>query len=406
VSRSRIHAVLLVIAVGAGLLAAFVAGLFVYMNATARPLHPDPPHVPSAAAAAPAPAWSTAVEKGRQAARAGLVSQNLPGLSVAVGSGGDVVWAEGFGYADIDKRTGVTPATKFKIADVSIPLTSAAAGLLVEQERLNLDTVIQTYVPEFPDKQWPVTVRELMANVGGMRTDAGDEEPIAVKCPRPLDGIERFKDSALLFEPGTRFRQSSYGWILVSAAIEAAANTPFYTFMRAKIFEPLAMSSTRPDSMTEQIPDRATMYFPRFAGDPRYGPDLAREGDHSCFAGAGAFLSTPSDLVRFGMAMNGTRLLRRSTVQDLQTPQRLITGEETGYGLGWKIETIDLGGAPARMAGHGTKPDFIGGTASLLTFPERGLAVAVTSNTGFADTRSIALAIAQAFAAGGSVPPR
>jgi CubicO group peptidase (beta-lactamase class C family) len=125
---------------------------------------------------------------------------------------------------------------------------------------------------------------------------------------------------------------------------------------------------------------------------------MAREGDHSCSAGGGAFLSTPSDLVRFGMALSGGGLLDSRTVEILQSPQRLRSGQETPYGLGWNIESVTLAGRSTRMAGHGTKKDFIGGTASLLTFPEKRLVVAVTSNTSFADTRSIGREIAEAFA--------
>ena len=376
----------------------FVTGLFVYVNVTAKPIHPEPKNVPSVGNAGPAPAWTNAVEQARQAARTGVSQQNLPGLSVAVGAGGEIVWAEGFGFADLDTRATVTPATRFRIGDVSIPLTSAGAGLLVEKRRLNLDSVIQMYVPEFPEKQWPVTLRELMGHVGGVRTDAGDEEALEETCQRTVDGVKRFADDRLLFEPGTRFRSSSYGWILVSAAIEAAASEPFFTFMRRQVFEPLGMSATRPEAWKEAIADRATFYFPRFGGDTRYGPESVRDGDHACFAGAGAFLSTPSDLVRFGLAVNGGTLLQPATVELLQTPQRLTSGELTDYGLGWRLETIPLAGSPAKMAGHGTKPDFIGGSAYLMTFPERGLVVAVTANTAFADVKSIALGVAQAFA--------
>ena len=149
-------------------------------------------------------------------------------------------------------------------------------------------------------------------------------------CERPVDGLQHFAERSLLFEPGTQYRYSSYGWILVSAAVEAAADEPFLTFMRKQIFEPLGMDDTRADSATEPIPDRATFYFPRFAADPRYGPDLMREIDYSCYAGASAFLSTPSDLVRFGMAINSGKLLQPATVQLLQTSQRLPSGRGDG----------------------------------------------------------------------------
>jgi len=380
-----------------GVLATFIAGLFIYVAATTRPLHPDLRLVPSIERSPPSPKWAKAVEQGRQIVRTSLIEQNLPGLSVAIGIGGEVPWAEGFGYADLEKRSPVAPYTRFRIGDVSDTLTSAAVGLLLEQQRLNLDADIQVYVPEFPEKQWPVNLRQLMAHTAGIRNDAGDEESLE-PCARTTEGLQRFAASPLRFEPGTQFRSSSYGWILVSAAVEAAAKEPFFSFMRRQIFEPLGMTTTRPDSIKEAIPDRTTFYFPRFAGDTRYGPELAREGDHSCFAGAGAFLSTPSDLVRFGMAVNSGRLLQPATVEILQTPQRLSSGEGTGYGLGWKLETVSLGGVSIRMAGHGTNADFIGTTAYLMTFPERGIAVAVMSNTSFADAKSIALKIAQVFA--------
>ena len=398
-ARSRLHLWLAVIALPIGLLVAFVAGLFTYMRATATPIHPVPAAIPSAASGAPLPKWAAAIAQGRQAVRDAIAAQNLPGMSVAVGVGGTNVWAEGFGYADLDRRTTVTPATRFRIGGVSIPLTSAAAGLLLQDGRLHLDDEIQMYVPAFPRKRWPVTVRQLMGHTAGVIDDGGDEEPlVGQRCARTVDALERFADRSLLFEPGTKFHASSFGWILVSAAIEAAAGEPFFTFMRTRVFEPLGMTATRPDSSKETIPDRATFYYPRFAANTWYGPQSAGDGDQACFAGAAAFLSTPSDLVKFATALDGGALLRPSTVATLQTSQRLTSGKETGYGLGWVLETIPLAGRPARMAGHDSKRGFIGGTATLLTFPDRGLVVAVTSNISFADTRTPAVAIAQAFA--------
>jgi len=379
--------------------AVLVGGLFLYVKATAYPLHPDAQNVPTANQTEPLPVWRAAADRARQDVRARVAEQNLPGTSVAVGVGGEVVWAEGFGFADLERKLVVTPDMKFRIAEVSQALTSAGVGLLLDQKKLNLDEEIQTYVPEFPRKPWPVTLRQLMADVSGVRNDAGDEEPMTPRCDRTADAIQRFAKDDLRFEPGTRFRASSYGWILVSAAVEGATVDRFFKFMRTRVFEPLGMTATMADlSFTDQIPDRVSFYYPRFGGETRYGPETTREGDHSCMAGAAGFLSTPSDLVRFGMAINAGKLLQPATRTLLQTSQRLASGEETGYGLGWKVETIPLAGEPARMAGHDTRRDFIGGTASLMTFPDRGLAVAVTSNTGFADTRAIALSVAQIFA--------
>jgi serine beta-lactamase-like protein LACTB len=398
VARSRIQIVLALIVVAVGLLVAAVLGLFAYVSLTATPLHPDAQQIPSVTRSTPAPTWADAVGKGRQVARLALTGQNLPALSVAVGADGDIVWAESFGYADLEQRVTATPETRFRVGQAAKALTSAAVGLLLEQHRLNLDDEIHKYVAAFPKKQWPVTVRQVMGDVAGVRNDAGDEEPLSERCEETVDGLKRFANDSLRFEPGTQYRPSTYGWILVSAAIESVAGYPFFTFMRTQIFEPVRMKDTTPDFASQPIPNRPTFYFPRFAGDNRYGPELAREGDYSCFAGAGAFLSTPSDLVRFGIAVTRGTLLQPATVSLLQTPQRLASGQQTDYGLGWTIETIPVAGQPTRMVGHGTKPDFIGGTTSILTFPERGIVVAVMTNISFADTKSIGVSIAQAFA--------
>ena len=387
-----------VFVMGVGLLIAAILGLWGYMSATATLLHPNPKDVPSMTRSAPLPQWADAVEQSRQIIRAGLAAQNLPGLSVAVGVGGDIVWAEGFGWANLEQRERVAPETRFRIGTASTALTSAAAGLLLERGRLKLDDEIQTYVPAFPKKQWPVTLRHLMGHLAGVRTDGGDEGPLlSTHCERTGDGLQAFAESSLRFEPGTQYRFSAYGWILVSAAVEAAADEPFSRFMREHIFEPLGMADTRADSATQLIPNRATFYFPRFAADPRYGLHLMRDIDYSCYAGSSVFLSTPSDLVRFAMAIDSGKLLQPATVKLLQTSQRLPSGEETGYGLGWDLETVALAGEQTGLVGH--DGESLGGmVASFMTFPKHGIAVAVTSNISYADTYAVAVSIAQAFA--------
>lgn len=402
------------IVLAATLLVVFVGGLFVYMGVTAKPLHPIPQDMPSVTHLPPPAQWADAVDRARQLVRASAAAQNLPGVSVAVGAGGEIVWAEGFGWADIENRVPVTPDLQFRIGTASKVLTSAAVGLLLEKDRLNLDDEIQGYVPDFPKKQWPVTLRQVMGHLAGVRNDAGDEEPVSVqdagdgetppvRCERTADGLQRFAERPLLFEPGTKYRYSNYGWILVSAAVEAAAQEPFSAFMRTQIFEPLKMNDTTAESPTEPSPDRATFYFPRFSADPRYGPDEGRDVDYSCFAGSAAFVSTPSDLVRFGLAINSGTLLQPATVQLLQTSQRLASGPETGYGLGWDLETAELAGGQTRLVGH--DGELLGGmVASFMTFPEHGIVVAVAANIGFADTFSLAVKVAQAFAEQGKLP--
>ncbi len=163
-SRTETWAALIVLAVL--LIPVAILGLWAYMSATATPLHPSPQDSPSVTRSTPLPEWAGAVEQSRQIVRAGLSEQNLPGLSVAVGAGGDIVWAEGFGWADLEQRVAVEPETRFRIGTASKALTSAAVGLLLEKGRLQIDDVIQTRVPEFPEKQWPVTLRKVDGTSG------------------------------------------------------------------------------------------------------------------------------------------------------------------------------------------------------------------------------------------------
>lgn len=423
------------ILVATGLLVVAIAGTWLFMSVTRQALHPDPQAIPSVTRTDPSPQWSEAVNRARRIIRASLSEQNLPGLSVAVGAGGNIVWAEGFGWADIKAREPVTPDTRFRIGTASTMLTSAAAGVLMEKGRLALDNEIQTYVPQFPKKQWSVTLRQLMAHVGGTGTDSGDEGPLfRQRCEQPVEALQHFAQDDLLFEPGTQYRHSKYGWILVSAAVEAAAGKPFLRFMEEQIFQPLGMDNTDAESATEENPERvgepdedppfatfarqmileplgiggtearpathpATVYFPGFGYDPlvRYGLHVMLPHNLSCYAGSMAFLSTPSDLVRFGLAINGGTLLQPATVRLLQTPQQLASGRETGYGLGWDLGTVTLAGEPTQTAGH--DGELLGRrVVSFMMFRETGIIVAVMANVSYADTPALALKVAEAFA--------
>lgn len=393
---SRAKTILWVIVAIPALIFVFVVGLWSFVIVTTRPIHPDARGIATIAAAAPSGRWGGAVERSRQIVREDVATMNLPGLSVAVAAGGDIVWAEGFGWADVENQVKVSPDTRFHIGTASKMLTSAGVGLLLEKGQLELDDEIQAYVPAFPKKPWPVTLRQLMAHTAGVRRDAGDEEPMHAHCSETAEALPRFADKDLLFEPGTKYRYSNYGWILVSGAVEAAAREPFGRFMRRQIFEPLGMDRTRAEAVTGS-PEQAVYYFPRFAADTRYGTQGPETADFSCFSGASAFLSTPSDMARFIIAVKNGRLLKPETVKMLQTSERLPGGEETGYGLGWDLETITVNGAQTRVIGYdGYLRD--GQVSTFLFFPDRDLVVAVISNMSFAGTTAIATKIAEIFA--------
>ena len=162
-SRWRIEAFFAALA---GIVVGMGGGIALWVY-TAVPVHPDAASVPSTAGAL-VQRYSAAIEEGRGLARALVAIENLPGLSVAVAADGELVWAEGFGWANIEGREPITPRTRFRLGAASKPLTAAAVALLHDRGRLDLDAPIQTYVTDYPQKQWPVTPRQLMSDVGGV----------------------------------------------------------------------------------------------------------------------------------------------------------------------------------------------------------------------------------------------
>ena len=386
-----------------------------FLWATARPLHPEPQNAPSAVQVAPSPEWAAAVGRAQAIARAALSEQNLPGLSVAVGAGGDVVWAEGFGWADVETRAPVTPHTRFRMGTASTVLTSAAVGVLLEKDRVRLDEEIQAYVPQFPKKPWPVTLRQLMGHVSGVGIEEENDSRLSSKrCQRAAEAPPVFADDPLLFQPGTQSRRSPHGWVLVSAAVEGAAERPFLSFMRDQVFQPLGISDTGAESPEEENPEhegeeaedpppfraihevifkpwkvlldtegdsaaagstRPTPYYvPEFGPHPvyQYALRVRNPRNLSCYAGSMAFFSTPSDLVRFEIGINGGRLLQPATVQSLEKFGRTAGGYE-GELLGAKV-------------------------MSVVTVGERPIVVAAMSNITSADTSAVARKVADAFA--------
>lgn len=400
-AKLRIENLLLLVAAGVGLIVTFVLGLREYNRATAEVLHPAPQTIPSTVEAPPPLSWTAAVERARDATRTALSAENLPGISVAVGAGGEFVWAEGFGWADLEQRTPVTPDTKFRLGTASIPLTAAAVGRLAERGRLDFDDEVQKYVPAFPRQAAPVTLRQIMGSVAGLWVDGGDESPLFERhCAFPAEAVPVFAPPSLTLEPGAAYRFTSYGWIVMSAVVEAAGGEPFARVMRKEVFEPAGIDITS-ESLDELPDDLSTFYFPRFGADPLYGLHLSRPLDYSCYAGASGYLSTAADVVRFGLAVTHGGLLRPETVQEMQTSLRLPSGADTGYGLGWDLERLRIGDREVTVVGH--DGDILGGmTASFLIVPSHDVVVAVLANMPYAKTSALAARVAEAFA----TPPR
>jgi serine beta-lactamase-like protein LACTB, mitochondrial len=375
-----------------------VGGGAVFFVLTISPAFTDPAAVPSTAAATQPGRYSGAVDESRRLARALVVEDNLPGLSVALAVDGEIIWAEGFGWANVEHRTPVTPLTRFRLGSVSKTLTAAAVALLHERGRIDLDAPVQQYVSAYPKKQWTVTTRQLMGDIAGVnviRGDNNDQVP-HVDCASLDEALQIFAGEPLFFEPGTKYRFATNGWILLSAVVEAAAGEPFSTFMTREVLKPLGMESTVIET-DEKALDTTSFYFPRAGERTQWGVEEASRRHNSCLFGAGAYLSTPSDLARFGSAMLKPRLLKTDTIALLQTPLRLASGASTDFALGWKVERVQLNGASARMVAHRATP--MGGTTALLMFPDRRLVIAAASNVSNAEgVAPFGVKVAESFA--------
>ena len=258
-SKSRIPTWVSLILLGVGLLVVGIPGLFVYMRVTATKVHPDSQKIPSVMESPPLAKWAGAAEQARQTVRTSISENNLAGLSIAVGIDGEIVWTEGFGFADIENGSPVTPSHRFRTGTASIVLTSAAIGLLLDEGQLKLDDEIQKYVPDFPHKQWPVTIRQVMGQVAGFKTEDPDDGVLTSNhCERPADAVALFAKEPLLFQPGTQYCDSTFGWVLLSAVVDAAADTPFATFLNERVLRPLGMVDTFKESVTNPPSDAAT----------------------------------------------------------------------------------------------------------------------------------------------------
>jgi serine beta-lactamase-like protein LACTB len=295
------------------------------------------------------------------------MASKVPGLSVAVAVDGKIVWSEGFGYADLETKTPVTPATRFRIGSVSKPLTSLGLALLVERGELDMDAPVQKYIPDFPQKDEAITLRMLAGHLSGIRNYRGSEAISNKPFPNLRAGLKIFENDPLLAPPGTKFSYASYNWNVIGVAMEAAAKQDFLSYMETAVFKPLGMTNTRPDLAGVVDPQRTQFYETDAAGKFITAPKV----DLSYAWPSGGFLSTSEDLARFGSAFLQPDFLKPESRRLLFISQKTSDGKLTHYGVGWFV---------GKVAYHGG--DSVGGTAILMLDPASRTVVAILSNRG------------------------
>ncbi len=298
-----------------------------------------------------------------------MAYDRIPGLSVGFILG-DLSWARGFGWADIENSVPAKAESAYRLASITKTMTAAAVLALVEDGRIDLDSPIQKFVPEFPRKKWPLTVRQLLGHIAGISHYKNDSAESHIKEPKNTrEALAIFQDFDLVAEPGTQYYYSTYGYNLLGAAIEGASGKPYGEFVKSRIFDPLEMADTRLDDPLEIIPNRVRGYQ-IVKGEIKNSEyvDIS-----SRFAGGG-LRSTVVDLLKFAQGIIDEKLLREETRQQMFTSMVLRSGILTGYGLGWRVEpwnghfTVNHGGSQPETRTH------------LVIFPADGFALAIACN--------------------------
>ncbi len=244
-----------------------------------------------------------------------------PSLSVAVAVNGELVWAEAIGYAFLDEAVPAKLDSKYRIGSVSKSLTAVAAGVLMDSGKLDIEADFHSLVPSFPTKKYPFTMRQLGGHLAGIRHYRSGprgflfETYNQTQYDTVLDSLEFVEDDPLAFEPGTDFQYSSFGYNVFSAGLVAASGEPFLALMQHSIFEPLAMTNTSPDYQDRPVENVVGFYIQSDDVLIR-SPGL----NNSYKWAGGGFLSTPSDLVKFGSALLDDSLISRATRDLLLDP--------------------------------------------------------------------------------------
>jgi serine beta-lactamase-like protein LACTB len=314
-----------------------------------------------------------------------MAGNHAPGVSAAIVENGELVWSEGFGMADLENSVAATSRTLYRLGSVSKPLTSTAAMQLWERGKIDLDAPVQKYCPAFPKKEWPITTRELLGHLGGIRhykSDSQDDPEIGntKHFESVADGIKFFANDPLIAKPGTKFHYSTMGYTLVGCAIEGASGETFVDYLRENVFVPAGMSDTQADDLIAIIPHR-TRYYSKNKSGAVVNADLL---DASYKIPGGGLISSADDMARFEIAMLNDTLLKRATRDITWTPQKTADGLQSGYALGWGTSVRD----GIFEAGHNGSQQ--GTSTSIRIAPERRDGVVVLVNMDEADAGELA----------------
>jgi CubicO group peptidase (beta-lactamase class C family) len=304
--------------------------------------------------------------------RAAYEQKRAPGFSLAVWYRGEVIFANGYGYADIVNKTPVMAGTRFPVGSITKQFTATSILLLAEHGRLTLDDKLSRFLPEMPNAD-KITLRMLLNQTSGLHN-----YPLTSEHKWPLEGqIDPGKLFAILktdkpdFAPGEKWEYSNTNYAVLAEIVAKSSGMPFEQFVQRNIFTPLLMTAS---GVGYQAQKETAVPYEGAAGnfDPVPVPlslDL--------FYGAGNIVSTANDLMHWDAALIGGRLLNPAAMRELWAAGKQASGQPVNYAMGF---------VPASIGGHrefwhnGYAP-LAGGYCLNAIFPDDQLAIVVLSNS-------------------------
>ncbi len=273
-----------------------------------------------------------------------VIDQELPGLSVGFVYDQELVWAKGYGYADLAKKIPATPATAYRIASLTKLFTATAILQLRDERKLQLDDPVSKYVPWFHLKDdygdSPViTLRHLLTHTSGLPRELNGLYWDDMDFPDYDKFVQMFQEASTILPRETDFKYSNVAFAVLGDVVSSVSGESYTDYVKKHILVPLGMQSTEV-LPSKDMPGLATGYKFREAGKVR---EVEPYMDLKGMVSAGNMASTVEDLAKFlslqfrtGSA-GGTQILKGSTLAEMQRVQWLDTSWQSGHGLGWFV---------------------------------------------------------------------
>lgn len=330
-----------------------------------------------------------AIEACRATTEQIIADDRAPGMSVAVGRHGTLLWSEGFGHADLELDVPVTADTRFGLGSITKSLTTALCARLVDQGRLDLDAPVETYLPKFPHAGRGITVRLIAGHLSGIDDSfTGARRFSNERFETTRDALVHIWGAELQSTPGTEHAYATGLYTIIAAVVESVTDVTFPEAMQEHVLDPLEMFNTVPNDRTRIVPGRTRFYL-RHDDDTWY--EAATFDPSHKLAGAG-YLSTVGDMATFGMALLGDDFLSGEAKDALFANLRTADGEPTGFGMGWRIDEDERGNTIYHQPGGGP-----GISAWIILVPEDDLVAVAMSNYASSPTLNPLLKAAELF---------